>query len=140
MHRELHRLRPVKTETPVVLPQPATALRTGVPMELEQIIHKILAKNPDERYQHADDLIVDLKRVYNVLETSAKIPITTSKIETIPKAPKSFKKYLVTAAAIVLLVIAYLLIKPLIVKEVAVAGILSILDFIFISLNRIYVF
>ena len=100
--------------------QPATALRTGVPMELEQIIHKILAKNPDERYQHADDLIVDLKRVYNVLETSAKIPITTSKIETIPKAPKSFKKYLVTAAAIVLLVIAYLLIKPLIVEEMAV--------------------
>ena len=42
-------------------PEPVTALRTGVPMELERIIGKCLAKSPDERYQHAGDLIVDLK-------------------------------------------------------------------------------
>ena len=49
-------------------PEPATALRTGVPMELDRIVAKALAKKPGERYQHADDLIVDLK---NVARTSA---------------------------------------------------------------------
>jgi len=44
-------------------PEPVTALRTGVPMELERTINKCLAKSPDERYQHTGDLIVDLKRL-----------------------------------------------------------------------------
>jgi serine/threonine protein kinase/tetratricopeptide (TPR) repeat protein len=42
-------------------PEPVTALRSGVPMELERIIKKCLAKKPADRYQHADDLIVDLR-------------------------------------------------------------------------------
>jgi serine/threonine protein kinase len=40
--------------------EPITGLRTGVPMELERIIKKCLQKNPAERYQHIDELIVDL--------------------------------------------------------------------------------
>jgi serine/threonine protein kinase/Tfp pilus assembly protein PilF len=44
-------------------PEPVTALRSGIPMELERIVKKTLAKKPSERYQHADDLIVDLKGV-----------------------------------------------------------------------------
>lgn len=46
--------------TPV---EPLTAIRTGVPMELERIVTKALAKNPDERYQSATDLMVDLRGV-----------------------------------------------------------------------------
>jgi serine/threonine protein kinase/tetratricopeptide (TPR) repeat protein len=44
-------------------PEPLTALRTGVAMELERMVNKALAKSPDERYQHAEDLIVDLRRL-----------------------------------------------------------------------------
>ena len=44
-------------------PEPPTALRSGVPMELERIILKMLAKNPDERYQHMDELKTDLRIV-----------------------------------------------------------------------------
>ena len=43
-------------------PEPLTALRTGLPMELERIVNKCLAKEPDNRYQHADELIVDLRQ------------------------------------------------------------------------------
>jgi len=43
------------------MPAPVTSLRSGVPMELERIIEKALAKKSSERYQHVDDLIVDLK-------------------------------------------------------------------------------
>ncbi|GMQ82407.1 MAG: hypothetical protein BMS9Abin05_1859 [Rhodothermia bacterium] len=41
-------------------PEPLTALRTGVPMELERVVSKCLAKDLERRYQHADDLIADL--------------------------------------------------------------------------------
>jgi serine/threonine protein kinase/Tfp pilus assembly protein PilF len=44
-------------------PAPVTSLRSGIPMELERIVEKALAKKTTERYQHADDLIVDLKNV-----------------------------------------------------------------------------
>ena len=43
-------------------PEPPTALRTGVPMELERIVDKCLEKHPSSRYQQVDELIVDLKR------------------------------------------------------------------------------
>jgi serine/threonine protein kinase len=41
--------------------EPVTALRAGVPLELDRIVGKALAKDPAERYQHVDDLLVDLR-------------------------------------------------------------------------------
>ncbi len=43
--------------------EPVTAIRAGVPLELDRIIAKALAKQPDERYQHMDDMLVDLRGV-----------------------------------------------------------------------------
>ena len=54
-------------------PEPVTGLRTGVPMELERVVNKALAKIPDERYQHADELIVDLKQ-FKKTQKSGTIP------------------------------------------------------------------
>ena len=42
-------------------PEPITALRTGIPMELERIVRKCLAKLPGNRYQHVDEMLVDLR-------------------------------------------------------------------------------
>ena len=42
-------------------PEPLTAVRTGVPKELERIVNKCLAKEPGERYQRVDELLVDLR-------------------------------------------------------------------------------
>ncbi len=41
-------------------PEPMTALRSGLPMELERIVEKCLVKKPEERYQSATELLVDL--------------------------------------------------------------------------------
>ena len=41
--------------------EPLTAVRTGVPKELERVVDKCLAKDADERYQHVTDLLVDLQ-------------------------------------------------------------------------------
>lgn len=48
-------------------PEPMTAVRTGVPMELERIVDKCLAKGLEYRYQACADLIVDLGRSFSSL-------------------------------------------------------------------------
>ena len=42
-------------------PMPLTALRSGLPIALDGIIAKALAKDPTTRYQHVDELPADLK-------------------------------------------------------------------------------
>jgi serine/threonine protein kinase/tetratricopeptide (TPR) repeat protein len=44
-------------------PEPITALRTDVPVDLERVVDKAMAKRADDRYQHMDDMLVDLKTV-----------------------------------------------------------------------------
>ena len=42
-------------------PEPLTSLRTGVPMDLERVVNKLLAKDAEYRYQSAAGLLSDLK-------------------------------------------------------------------------------
>ena len=42
-------------------PEPITALRAGLPIELDFIVGKALAKDPADRYQHVEEMIVDLR-------------------------------------------------------------------------------
>ncbi|MBT8400051.1 MAG: serine/threonine-protein kinase [Rhodothermia bacterium] len=44
-------------------PESLTTLRAGVPFSLDGIIAKMLAKDPDLRYQHVDELPADLKAI-----------------------------------------------------------------------------
>jgi serine/threonine protein kinase len=41
------------------------SIKADIPDELERIICKSMQKNPEHRYQHLDDFIVDLKNVLN---------------------------------------------------------------------------
>jgi serine/threonine protein kinase/Flp pilus assembly protein TadD len=52
-------------------PQQMTELCTGIPLELDRIVRKALAKSPDERYQHARDILVDLKSLGAQLESGS---------------------------------------------------------------------
>lgn len=77
-------------------PPPLTSLRSDVPMELERVISKVLAKDPDQRYQHADDFAVDLKRVRTATPATSRvstvnlpaggIPVAASAARTLPLA------------------------------------------------------
>jgi|GEM_PF-1817200 len=65
-------------------PEPLTALRSRLPVELDWIVDKCLAKNPDERYQSMDDLLLDLTTLQKKLD-SQKLSIHRSQVAAIEK-------------------------------------------------------
>ena len=54
-------------------PPPLTRAEVTVPPELERIISKALAKNPEERYQTAKDMLIDLRNLRKRLELDAEL-------------------------------------------------------------------
>jgi Tol biopolymer transport system component len=52
-------------------PEPLTAVRTGVPKELERIVNRCLAKEPSGRYQDVNELLVDLRELRNEQQVEA---------------------------------------------------------------------
>ncbi|MFN2502420.1 MAG: protein kinase [Pyrinomonadaceae bacterium] len=52
-------------------PQPARELNGQLPMEVEDLLAKSLAKEPTERYQHAGDFELDLRRFKRALESGS---------------------------------------------------------------------
>jgi serine/threonine protein kinase/tetratricopeptide (TPR) repeat protein len=73
-------------------PERITAVRSGLSHEIEDIIVKTLNKNPAERYQHLDDLLVDLKR--------AKGDSTTGRKASAVKRRKPIRSVLVAAVVL----------------------------------------
>src|SRR6185503_21143359 len=50
---------------------PLAAVVEHVPEQLERIVDKALAKNPDERYRTATDMLVDMRNLKRQLENAA---------------------------------------------------------------------
>src|SRR5690606_28962267 len=48
--------------------EPVTALRTGLPIDIDRILAKALAKAPEERYQSMADLSVDLRALQRSID------------------------------------------------------------------------
>ena len=105
-------------------PEPITGLRTGVSIELERIINKALAKNPDERYQHIDDLLADVKKEQKNLANTVKVNNNSPEKRSPEKAnsrtqisstqSKSFKfrKIIIALSVITLLLLVYFIFNP----------------------------
>ncbi len=71
-------------------PEPIARFKSGVTGELQQIINKALSKDPSMRYQHADEMLADLKRL---------------NIES--KGPRKSRAALWAAAAVIIVVGGY---------------------------------
>jgi Tol biopolymer transport system component len=98
-----------------VEPEPVTSLRTGVPLELEIVIKKCLEKDASNRYQRADEVLADLRRVKG--ETSKVTPSRTAAprlAREVRKKRKTRSMVYVGAAAILIVaaVALYLLLRP----------------------------
>jgi serine/threonine-protein kinase len=65
--------RPFVADTPFALlhkhltedPPNPSALRPGVPPELDRIVRRLLSKAPEDRYAAAEDLVLDLRDFLN---------------------------------------------------------------------------
>ena len=70
-----HTIVQILEKDPVPLTQ---ATREPVPAELERIVSKAMAKNPEERYQTAKDMLIDLRGLKKQLDRQAEIDRTSS--------------------------------------------------------------
>jgi serine/threonine protein kinase len=65
-------------------PPPVSGLRPQAPADLDRVLAKALAKHAEERYQHVDDLLVDLRVLLKQLPPEAR--------ETPPQTPKQRRR------------------------------------------------
>jgi serine/threonine protein kinase/Tfp pilus assembly protein PilF len=87
-------------------PQPIARFNNQVSAKLEDMVFKALAKDREERYQHADELLADLRREKKSLEY-VKTSVTTRPAEP-PKIVKNKTiPALVGVLAILILIIVY---------------------------------
>jgi serine/threonine-protein kinase len=85
---------PFDGETPVEIamkhlsttPKPPSKLRPDVPRELDMVVMRALAKNPDDRYQSADEMEADLERVARGARVSATTVDTATQVLQRPAA------------------------------------------------------
>ena len=59
-------------------PEPLTSVRTGVPMELEWIVGKCLAKDREDRYGRAEDMMLDLRTLAEKLKSGGSTVLRTA--------------------------------------------------------------
>ncbi len=88
-------------------PEPLARYKSGVSMELERIVNKCLQKDPSSRYQHVDELLVDLK----VLVETEKSGISKTQVSTVGKSwltrmPRQKQTFLYGGIATLLLLAA----------------------------------
>ena len=60
-------------------PEPLGTLRADLPPVMGEIVHKMMARMPADRYQHAREIIQDLKRVARVLKEEQPDALTAAK-------------------------------------------------------------
>lgn len=65
-------------------PEPIRTIRADVPQDLVRILRKMLAKDPDERYQSAKDVAIDLRDLLRELDTNPSGPAATAPSAAIP--------------------------------------------------------
>jgi len=101
-------------------PEPIARFKSGVTGELQNIIDRSLSKDPSVRYQHADGMLADLKRLAGSGEVTA-LP-----------AKKKLSRLWWVAAALVLIAIAALggsQLKQWFAPDVVQAKSLAVIDF-----------
>ncbi|MBI4547041.1 MAG: protein kinase [Ignavibacteriae bacterium] len=80
-------------------PKPMASVRSGVPLDLEQIVQRSMAKKPGDRYRAVDDMSADLRILWESFK------MTSAKLRAIKAvAPKTRRKVWYGIAALLLIV------------------------------------
>jgi serine/threonine protein kinase len=96
-----------------ILEKDPLPLSKDVPAELERIVLKAIAKDPDERYQTAKDMLIDLRSLKKRLEVQAEIERTSSPsterpaiLDQPPSVPGDKRRLVITLVIVMLVVTA----------------------------------
>jgi len=91
-------------------PQPIARYNNKVSAKLEEIISKVLAKDREERYQHIDDLLADLRREKKALDYTKSGILPAGVIS--PKPKKKLLPFIVPGSIVFILVLLFFILKP----------------------------
>jgi serine/threonine protein kinase/predicted Zn-dependent protease len=91
-------------------PQPIARFNNQVSAKLEDMVFKALAKDKEERYQHIDDLLADLRHEKKSLEyvKTGQIP----KEVITPKPKRKILPIVIPASIVFILVLLFLILRP----------------------------
>lgn len=81
-------------------PEPLARYKSGISLEFQRVISKALAKDRKLRYQHADELLADLRSLVSTVDR----PLLTAK--------RSKKRLLIPASALLITLVALLILRP----------------------------
>ncbi len=83
-------------------PEPITDITADIPISIEQVVNKALEKNPDKRYQQAEELLDDLKSISaGIVPEEIKLRLRKEKLRKRKKAIL----YAGTAGLVIILVV-----------------------------------
>jgi len=88
-------------------PQPIARYNSRVSGKLEEVVRKALSKDRDERYQHSDDLMADLRHERRLLDTTRATPGVVR-----PETGKKRFPVLIPFLAVIILLAALFIFKP----------------------------
>jgi tetratricopeptide (TPR) repeat protein/tRNA A-37 threonylcarbamoyl transferase component Bud32 len=89
-------------------PEPLARYKANVPEGLQRIVDKATAKDKEERYQHADELLADLRREKKSFEY-VKVPKIPGEAQ-IPK--KRLTPFIIPASIVFVVILVFLILKP----------------------------
>ncbi len=96
-------------------PLPIARFNDTVTPDLERVVFKALEKDPDDRYQHVDEMLADLRRERKHLEY-ARAGYATAGMAPSPVPPagarKKILRYALPAGALVLILLALVIFNP----------------------------
>ena len=88
-------------------PQPIARYNSRVSGKLEEVVRKALSKDRDERYQHSDDLMADLRYERRLQDTTRTTPGVVQ-----PEAKRKRIPVLIPFLALIILLAALFIFKP----------------------------
>ena len=91
-------------------PEPLIRYRANVPQGLQRVVEKALEKDREERYQHIDDLLADLRKERKSLEYAKTTSIKPVAI--VPRRKRKLLPILIPASVVFVLVLILLILKP----------------------------
>jgi len=91
-------------------PQPLARYNNRVSPELQRIVSKVLSKDKAERYQHADDLLADLRGEKRASEQMRSSEFSVAGV--IPPSRRRLLSYLVPASVVFIVAFVLLVLRP----------------------------